>query len=67
MTFWNDDRLHEARGYVPPAEFEVAYHSGLQADTSYSNVLEDDAVAVPFPARSAATPRPGTLTTATPR
>lgn len=31
VRFWNDDRLHEACGYVPPAEYEAAYHSGLQA------------------------------------
>ena len=30
VAFWNEQRLHEACGYVPPAEFEAAYHSGLQ-------------------------------------
>ncbi len=33
VRFWNEDRLHEACGYTPPAEFEAAYHSGLQATT----------------------------------
>ncbi len=31
VDFWNTRRLHEACGYRPPAEFEAAYHSGLQA------------------------------------
>ncbi len=33
VHFWNEDRLHEACGYVPPAEFEAAYHQRLQATT----------------------------------
>ena len=31
VDFWNNNRLHAACGDVPPAEFEAAYHSGLQA------------------------------------
>ncbi len=30
VAFWNTRRLHEACGYLPPAEFEAAYHSRLQ-------------------------------------
>lgn len=30
VHWWNTERLHEACGYVPPAEFEAAYHQ-LQA------------------------------------
>ena len=26
VQFWNQARLHEACGYLPPAEFEAAYH-----------------------------------------
>jgi putative transposase len=26
VDFWNTRRLHSARGDVPPAEFEAAYH-----------------------------------------
>ncbi len=32
VAFWNTRRLHSACGDVPPAEFEAAYHSRLQAD-----------------------------------
>lgn len=28
VHWWNTERLHEACGYVPPAEFEAAYHAG---------------------------------------
>ena len=31
VHFWNADRLHGACGDLPPAEFEAAYHSRLQA------------------------------------
>lgn len=31
VAFWNTRRLHEACGYLPPAEFEAAYHQRLQA------------------------------------
>ena len=31
VRFWNEDRLHEACGYTPPAEYEAAYHQQLQA------------------------------------
>jgi putative transposase len=27
VAFWNTRRLHEACGYLPPAEFEAAYHA----------------------------------------
>lgn len=27
VHWWNTERLHEACGYVPPAEFEAAYHA----------------------------------------
>jgi len=30
VAFWNEDRLHEACGYVPPAEYEAAYHQRLR-------------------------------------
>ena len=33
VDFWNYRRLHEACGYVPPAEFEAAYHQRLSAIT----------------------------------
>ena len=33
VHFWNSRRLHSACGDVPPAEFETAYHSRLQATT----------------------------------
>jgi putative transposase len=33
VHFWNADRLHSACGDIPPAEFEAAYHSRLQAAT----------------------------------
>ena len=26
VSWWNEQRLHEACGYLPPAEFEAAYH-----------------------------------------
>ena len=26
VAWWNEERLHEACGYLPPAEFEEAYH-----------------------------------------
>ena len=26
VHWWNTERLHEACGYLPPAEFEAAYH-----------------------------------------
>jgi putative transposase len=32
VAWWNQERLHEACGYLPPAEFEAAYHS-LRAAT----------------------------------
>jgi len=31
VAWWNDQRLHSACGDIPPAEFEAAYHSRLQA------------------------------------
>ena len=31
VSWWNERRLHEACGYLPPAEFEEAYHRGLEA------------------------------------
>ena len=31
VHFWNVNRLHEACGYLPPTEFEAAYHSRLAA------------------------------------
>ncbi len=31
VAWWNAERLHSACGDVPPAEFEAAYHSRLQA------------------------------------
>lgn len=31
VAWWNTRRLHEACGDIPPAEFEAAYHSHLQA------------------------------------
>ncbi len=31
---WNTQRLHSACGDIPPAEFEAAYHSALQATTA---------------------------------
>ena len=31
VHWWNEGRLHEACGYVPPAEFEEAYHRQLAA------------------------------------
>lgn len=31
VHWWNTTRLHEACGYLPPAEFEAAYHQRLQA------------------------------------
>jgi putative transposase len=34
VHFWNTRRLHSACGDVPPAEFEAAYHSRLQATTA---------------------------------
>lgn len=33
VDFWTTRRLHSACGDVPPAEFEAAYDSGLQAAT----------------------------------
>jgi putative transposase len=29
VHWWNTERLHEACGYVPPAEYEAAYHARL--------------------------------------
>jgi putative transposase len=31
VGWWNETRLHEACGYVPPAEFEAAYHRARAA------------------------------------
>jgi len=31
VSWWNERRLHEACGYLPPAEFEEAYHRQLTA------------------------------------
>jgi putative transposase len=31
VGWWNETRLHEACGYVPPAEFEAAYHQARTA------------------------------------
>jgi putative transposase len=31
VGWWNETRLHEACGYVPPAEFEAAYHQARAA------------------------------------
>ena len=31
VHWWNESRLHSACGDIPPAEFEAAYHSRLQA------------------------------------
>ena len=31
VAWWNAERLHSACGDIPPAEFEAAYHSHLQA------------------------------------
>jgi len=31
VHFWNTKRLHGARGDIPPAEFEAAYHSAQAA------------------------------------
>jgi putative transposase len=33
VAWWNEERLHSACGDIPPAEFEAAYHSQLQATT----------------------------------
>ena len=33
VAWWNAERLHSACDDIPPAEFEVAYHSRLQAAT----------------------------------
>ena len=30
VDFWNTRRLHEACGYLPPAEFEAAYHANRE-------------------------------------
>ena len=34
VAWWNAERLHGACGDIPPAEFEQAYHSRLQATTA---------------------------------
>lgn len=31
VDFWNTRRLHEACGYLPPAEFEATYHASQEA------------------------------------
>lgn len=31
VAWWNHHRLHEACGYIPPAQFEAAYHQQLPA------------------------------------
>jgi putative transposase len=31
VAWWNTERLHEACGYTPPAEYEAAYHARLRA------------------------------------
>jgi putative transposase len=31
VSWWNEDRLHAACGYIPPAEFEAAYHRRASA------------------------------------
>jgi putative transposase len=31
VAWWNHHRLHEACGYIPPDEFEAAYHARLRA------------------------------------
>jgi putative transposase len=31
VRFWNEDRLHEACGHIPPAEYEAAYHEQRRA------------------------------------
>ncbi len=33
VAWWNAERLHEACGYSPPAEFEAAYHARLAANS----------------------------------
>jgi len=34
VHWWNTTRLHEACGYVPPAEFEAAYHAREEVTTA---------------------------------
>jgi transposase InsO family protein len=31
VHWWNNERLHEACGWVPPAEYEAAYHQRPRA------------------------------------